>query len=225
MKFILSSAVLAALFIGGARAEALSAILSRMDQGARGFTSLSATMKRVQFTAVLGEADEIDGVVRLRRAKDGTTGVLEFRQPEERLVLVKGKSAQVFYPKANTVEIYDTSKYTSNIDQIILLGFGTSSSDLKNSYDLKDGGLEKIGGVEMTRVELNPKSAELKRLITRIEMWFPSGASNPARVKFSEPSKNYEMVDYSDLKVNPPLPDSAFVLKLPGNVKKIYPQK
>ena len=77
----------------------------------------------------------------------------------------------------------------------------------------------------MTRIDLNPKSAELKKLITHIEMWFPDGQSNPARVKFSEPSKNYELVDYSDIKVNPPLPESAYLLKLPANVKKIYPQK
>ena len=65
----------------------------------------------------------------------------------------------------------------------------------------------------------------MKKLITKIELWIPEGQSNPMRAKFSEPSKNYELVDYSDIKVNPALPESAFALKLPGNVKKIYPQK
>ena len=225
MKSLLSRAALAILLMGGVEAEPLAAILARMDSAAHEFHSLSATMKRVHFTAVLSESEEINGVVRLRRAKDGTTGVMEFQQPEERTVFIKGKSAQVYYPRANTLEIYDTSKYTSNIDQIILLGFGTPSSELKSAYELKEGGSEKIAGVDTTRIELLPKSAELKKLITRIEMWFPEGQSNPARVKFSEPSKNYERVDYSDIKVNPPMPDSAFALKVPGNVKKIYPQK
>ena len=49
--------------------------------------------------------------------------------------------------------------------------------------------------------------------------------SSDLRAKFSEPSKNYELVDYSDIKVNPALPDSAFAWKLPGDVKKIHPQK
>ena len=66
----------------------------------------------------------------------------------------------------------------------------------------------------------------LKKLITKIELWIPEGQSNPIRAKFSaQLSKNYEMVDYSDIKVNPALPDSAFKLELPPNVKKIYPQK
>ena len=206
-------------------AESLADILARMDRAAEEFRSLSANMKRIQFTAVLSESSEMEGVVRLRRAKGGTVGVVDFQQPEQRTVFINGKSVQVFYPKANTVEIYDASKYTSNIDQILLLGFGTSSAELMKSYDLKDGGPQKISGVDTTRIEMNPKSAELKKLIARIEMWIPGGQSNPIRVKFSEPSRNYELVDYSEIKTNPALPDSEFTLKLPPGVKKIYPQK
>jgi len=208
-----------------APAEPLADVLARMDQAAADFYSLSAQMKRVQFTAVLNETSEMDGVLRLRRSKGGTEGVVEFQQPEQRTVFIKGKAVQIYYPKAKTVEIYDASKYSTNMDQILLLGFGTSSAELKKSYDFKDGGAQKIGAVATTRLELTPKSAELQKLITKIELWIPEGQSNPIRAKFSEPSKNYELVDYSDIKVNPPLPDSAFDFKPPAKVKKIYPQK
>jgi outer membrane lipoprotein-sorting protein len=207
------------------RAEPLADILARMDQAAAEFHSLSAQMKRVQFTAVLSETSEMDGVLRLRRAKGGTQGVIEFQQPEQRTVLIEGKSVKIYYPKANTVEIYDASKYSANMDQILLLGFGTSSVELKKSYDFKDGGAQKINGIATTCLDLTPKSAEMQKLITKIELWIPEGQSNPIRAEFSEPSKNYELVDYSDIKVNPSLPESAFALKLPDKVKKIYPQK
>jgi outer membrane lipoprotein-sorting protein len=70
-----------------------------------------------------------------------------------------------------------------------------------------------------------PKTDELKKLITKIELWVPEGQANPIQEKVTEPSKNYELVTYSDIKVNPALPDSAFELKLPPKVKKIYPQR
>jgi len=227
VKFFTTQTIFALFLLSAVltSAESMSDVLARMDRAAEEFHSLSAKMKRIQFTAVLSETSEMEGVVRLRRAKGGTVGVVEFQQPEQRTVFINGKSVQVFYPKANTVEIYDASKYTSNIDQILLLGFGTSSAELKKSYELKDGGPQKISGTDTTRIELNPKSAELKKLITKIEMWIPDGQSNPIRVKFSEPSRNYELVDYSEIKTNPELPDSAFELKFPPNIKKIYPQK
>jgi len=210
---------------GLAAAEPLPDILARMDRAAAEFHSLSAGMKRVQFTAVLSESSEMDGAVRLRRTKAGTQGIVEFQQPEKRTVFINGKQVQIYYPKANTVEIYDTSKYTANMDQILLLGFGTSAAELKKSYAIKDGGAQKINGADTTRIELSPQSDEMKKLITKIELWIPEGQSNPVRAKFSEPSKNYELVDYSGIKVNPALPDSAFAWKLPANVKKIHPQK
>jgi outer membrane lipoprotein-sorting protein len=210
---------------GLAPAEPLRDVLARMDSAAAEFHSLSAGMKRVQFTAVLSESSTMDGSVRLRRTKNGTQGIVEFQQPERRTVFINGKQVQIYYPKANTVEIYDTSKYTSNMDQILLLGFGTSAAELKKSYDIKDAGTQKIGGFDTTHIELTPRSNEMKKLITTIELWIPEGQSNPVRAKFSEPSKNYELVDYTDIKVNPALPDSAFAWKLPGNVKKMFPQK
>jgi outer membrane lipoprotein-sorting protein len=208
-----------------ATAEPLPDVLTRMDRAAAEFRSLSAGMKRVQFTAVLSESSEMDGAVRLRRTKGGTQGIVEFQQPEQRTVFINRKEVQIYYPKAKTVEIYDASKYTSNMDQILLLGFGTSAAELKKSYDIKDGGVQKINGADTTRIELTPRSDEMKKLITKIELWIPEGQSNPVRAKFSEPSKNYELVDYSDIKVNPALPESAFAWKLPPGVKKVRPQK
>ena len=206
------------------RAESLPDILARMDTAATEFRAYSSQMKRLQFTAVLGETSEMDGTVRLKRTKNGTVGIVEFEKPDPRTVFINGKIVQILYPKANTVEIYDASKYTSNMDQILLLGFGTSSAELNKAYTLKDGGAQKINGIDTTRVELTPKSAEMKRLITLIEMWIPKGQATPLRVKFSEPSKNYELVDYSDTKINPALPESAFQQTLPPGVKKIRPQ-
>jgi outer membrane lipoprotein-sorting protein len=207
------------------RAESLTDVLARMDQAAADFRSLTAKMKRLQYTAVLSESTEMEGVVRLRRDKAGITGIVEFQKPDPRTVFIKGKTVQIFYPKANSVEEYDTSKYVSNIDQFLLLGFGTTSAELRKSYDIKSGAVETVAGVRATRLELTARSADLKKLVTKIELWFPEGQANPIQEKVTEPSNNYELVNYADIIVNPSLPDSAYQLKLPSGVKKIYPQK
>ena len=120
---------------------------------------------------------------------------------------------------------YDTSKYVSNIDQFLLMGFGTTAAELRKSYDIKPGSVETVAGVQATRIELIPRTPEMQKLVTKIELWFPEGQANPIQEKLSEPSKNYELVNYSDIKLNPELPESQFQLTLPSGVKKIYPQK
>jgi len=222
VKVVFAILILPALL---AQAQPLADILARMDRAAQDFRALSANMKRVQFTAVISESNEMEGVVRLKRSKGGTVGIVDFQQPEQRTVYVNGHNIQIYYPKANTVEIYDSSKYTANIDQFLVLGFGTSAAELQKSYDLKMSGTETVGNVATTRIEMTPKSAELKKLITKIELWIPEGQDTPIQEKVTEPSKNYELITYSDIKVNPNLPESAFELKLPEKVKKIHPQK
>ena len=208
-----------------ARAESLADILARMDRAATEFKSVAAKMTRLSYTAVIDESSEAVGLMRLRRVKNGTSGIVEFGEPQPRIFHFNGRALNIYYPKANTVEIYDAQKYTRTMDQVLLLGFGTSGAELNKNYQIKTAGVETIGAVRATRIELAPKSAELKNLFTQIELWIPEGESNPVQEKVTEPSRNYQLVVYSDLKVNAPLPDSVFELKLPAGVKKLYPQK
>lgn len=208
-----------------ARAEGVSDILARMDRAAQEFKAVSAKLKRMSYTAVLDESSQVSGAMRLKRSRNGIVGIVEFAEPEPRVFHFSGHELQVYYPKANTVEIYDAEKYTKTMDQVLLLGFGTSGAELKNSYDIKAAGTETIGLERTTRIELTPKSSELRKLIVKVELWIPEGQSNPVQAKFTEPSKNYELATYSELQMNPALLDSMFELKLPAGVKKLTPQK
>lgn len=215
-----------AILSGCACAEPIEAILSRMDHSAKDFRSVSAKMKRVHYTAVLNDSSETSGTLRSERVKGETIAVFEFDKPDSKTIFFKGKTVQIYYPNANTEEIYDLSKYTSGIDKFLLLGLGgTSGADLRKSYDIKLSGTETIASTVATRLELTPKSDEVRKLATRIDLWIPEGQSNPIQEKITEPSKDYELAVFSDVKLNPSFPDAAFELKLPANVKKVYPQR
>jgi outer membrane lipoprotein-sorting protein len=214
-----------ALAVLSARAEALKDILARMDQAAAKFQSFTANTKRLDFTAVLNETTEMNGLVRLKKGKGGMQGIVEFDKPNQRTVQFAGKTMEVYYPKANTVEIYDAGKHASVIDEIILLGFGTSGAQLRKNYDVKLVGTETLNGIHTSRLELVPKSGEVHNYATKIELWIPEGESNPIQEKLTQPSKNYQLVLFSNLKVNVPLPASDFSLKLPPDVTRVYPQK
>jgi outer membrane lipoprotein-sorting protein len=208
-----------------AHAEPLDAILARMDASARQFHSFSAHMKRTDFTAVLSESQVMQGTIRMKRSKTGVAGIMGFTDPSPYTIAIGGRTAQRFYPKANVVEIYDTTKYVAVMDGYLLLGFGTTAAELAKAYEVKAGGTGTVGSANTTRIELTPKAAEVLKLIRKIELWFPEGESNPIQEKITDASKNTILVLYSDIQVNPALPDSAFELKLPAGVKKLTPQK
>jgi outer membrane lipoprotein-sorting protein len=125
----------------------------------------------------------------------------------------------------NTVQVYDVGKSRSLVDQFVLLGFGTSGKELAKNYTVNATGEDIVKGRNTTRLELVPRSAKVKEQITKVELWIPLDAGHPVQQKFYQPGGDYYLVTYSDVQLNPNLPDDAFRLKLPANVKREYPQK
>src|SRR5215471_3560093 len=223
MRFLLHFAV-AALVIGPSRADSLDAVLARMDVASKDFKSFTAKLKRSDYTAVLNESEEMSGTMAMRRAKNGNEALTQFAEPNPHSIYFSGHTVRIYSPRANTVEIYDAGKLAATADRMMLLGFGISAAELRKDYDVKRIGEEDVGSVHTTHLELVPKSVDVrKNYVTKIELWIPDDHANPVQEKVTKPSKDYYMVTYSDPKVNPALPDSAYTLKLPPGVKELRP--
>jgi outer membrane lipoprotein-sorting protein len=212
------------LFLTTLHAESLEEVMARMDAAAKSFQSFSANIKWTDYTAVLSDTSVRSGTVRAHKTKQGAGGIVEFTEPEPSVQRFGGRTFETYYPKANTVDIIDVGKRAGAVEQFLLLGFAIPSADLRKTYDIKLGGTEQLGGMHTSRLELTPKSAETQKVISKIELWIPEGQANPIQEKVSKPSKDYTLINYSGLKINPSLPESSFELKLPPNVRKNYPE-
>ena len=221
VRFVL----LAGLAWTGLNAEALNDILARMDQSARNFKTFSAKMKRTEYTKILNDTEEIDGARRLKRTNGQTIGIVEFFGKNPQTIRLSGKTAEVYYPDAKRDEIWDAGKLGKmgkQVDQLLLLGIGVPSADLRRDYDVTAGATtEMIGGKKTTRLVLIPKDNDLRKQAEKIELWIPEGDSVPVQVKVTRTSGDYDLAVYSDIQMNPPLPDSAFELKLPAGVRRV----
>lgn len=218
--------LLAVATLACARADSLDAILGRMDAAARNFKSATANVSQRDYTAAIQDlSDAQNATLTIKRNGANVDALMAFGEPDAHTIVVKGHTAQNYHPKANQVDIYDRiAHYSGMMDQFLLLAFGTSGADLRKNYDVSVGGTEAINGVSTSRLVLLPKSDEVKKAITKIELWIPDGKSNAMQEKVTEPSGNYYLALYSNVKLDANVPDSVFELKLPKNVKKVYPQ-
>ena len=218
------AAVLATLALACVRAEALTDILAQMDQSARNFKTFSAKIQRTEYTKVLNDKDETDGARRLKRTNGQTVGMVEFYGKNPQTIRLSGKTAEVYSPNAKQVDVYDSSKFGKmgkQVDQLLLLGIGVTSADLRRDFTITAGGTESVGGRPTTRLELIPKDKDLRKQAEKIELWIPEGDSVPLQSKVTRTSGDYDQVLYSDIQMNPALPDSAFELNVPAGVKRV----
>lgn len=214
----------------------LQTLLRNMDAAAAKFQGLQAHVEWVKYTAVVDIKSAEEGKILARRNKDRSVDVMiEFErrrdgaappQPYNYFVSVNGTKAQIYRPRIATVEEYDVSKSKDILDQVLLLGFGTAGRYLEDNYKITLQGEEAAAGEETVKIELIPKSEELLKKIPRLEMWVSKSKWHPVQEKLYEVnSGDYRLHTYTGIVFNPPQKDSQFRIKLPGNVKRVTPQK
>lgn len=207
-------------------AETLNDVFARMDAAAASFRGVTAKVRKISYTAVIKDSSEEKGNMVIRRAKAKETQLrMDLTSPDAKTWVFRGKKAELYLPKINTVQEYDLGKYSKLLDQFLLLGFGSTSADLQKAYRIQMGGEDVLEGQKTSRIQLTPLSAEAQQHLRRVEIWIPLSGGLPIQQKFFQSSGDYVLVSYADVKVEPNLPESAAQLNLPKTVKREYPQK
>ena len=209
------------LFATAAYAQSVDAVLTRMDQAAPRFRAMSADVQMTTFTAIIGDKTVEDGTLKMQRLKSGEVrAIIDFsHQTDAREIAFLGKIIRIYYPNLQTYQDYDVGKNTDILNQFLLLGFGSSGKELSRSYTITQDGTEKIAGQDTTKLLLIPNDPKVKDRLSKIEMWIPNDAAYPLQQQFFEPSGNYRIVTYLNIKINPPM-KGTLELKLPSGAKK-----
>jgi outer membrane lipoprotein-sorting protein len=207
--------------------DALDQVLARMDKAANEFKSMTAKVTFVTHTEVLNEDDTQIGTMTIKKVQaDEVQGLVDFTSPDRKTISFEKRRLQEYLPKLKTVQVFDLGKHGELVDRFIMLGFGTSGSELAKDWDVTVLGTESWQEQPAIHLQLLPKVADAKQYVRKIELWIPpQGDPYPLHEKVSEPSGDYRLVTYSDLKINPPLPSDALKLKLPPGVQTVHPGK
>jgi outer membrane lipoprotein-sorting protein len=220
----LAALAFCAVYPGGSRAESVEQTLARMDKSSDGFKSMKANVRQLSHLNVINEDTVSVGTTSLKRMKRDVRVLVHFTSPDDKSVSVAGTKIEMYLPKLQTVQEYNAGS-RDTVEKYLALGFGASGSDLKSDYDIKALGDDMVGGEKAARLELTPKTKEVRQQFPKIELWISETKGYPAQEKFYQSGGDYMLITYSDTVINPSLPDSAFKLNLPKGVKRVFPQK
>jgi len=183
-------------------------VLAMMDKSASDFRSLTADIENTKYTDVVKDSSVETGHIYVRRDQKMR---IEIIKPDPRTILRNGDNLFMYTPKVKRVEEFDLGKNRAMVDQYVLLGFGTKSQNLQKSYDVKMTGEEQLDGRRTYLLELTPKSDDVRKKITKIQIWIDSSSWLPVQQKFYESgSADYIQFHYSNVMKNLKIPDSRF---------------
>jgi outer membrane lipoprotein-sorting protein len=201
-----------------AQSSALNEVFARMDKAAPQFKSVTADFQRDVYTVVIDDHEKDGGTIKARREKSHDTRMLiELSGADGKKISVDGGTLSVYTPKLKTVQVFDIRK--GLVDQFLLLGFGASSADLKADYDVTLQGTEKLGIETAWHLQLVPKSPDVLKNLKKAELWVGQTSGLPLQEKlFTSASGDYQLVVYSNVKLNPSLSDGSLKLNYPKGV-------
>jgi len=198
------------------------AVLQMMDKSAADFRSLTANVEHLKYTEVVKDTSTETGQIFVRRDQKMR---IEFAKPDPRTILRIGDSLFIYTPKINRVEEYDLGKNRAMVDQYLSLGFGTRSQVVRKNYDVALAGEEEVDHRNTFLLELTPKSDEVSKQITKVQMWIDTSSWLPLQQKFFEAgSGDYLLIKYSNMMKNLKIADSRFKQDWPKNAARVRPR-
>jgi len=200
----------------------LDNVLKQLDAQAVDFQSLTADLQRTKVTVVVNDKSTESGKLFVRR--DGKMRI-EFTQPDPQTILRDGDIFYIYNPKIHRVEEYNLGNKKSVVDQFLLLGFGTSGTSMKESYAITLQGEVTLDNQKVILLDLLPKTDEVKRQLSKIQLWLDESTWLPAQQRFDETgSGDYLIVRYKNVMRNVRIPDAQFKPHWPHGTTRIQPQ-
>jgi outer membrane lipoprotein-sorting protein len=215
MKKLLLVATVALLLAASAFAQAdLEKVLSLLDKKSETFKQVQTDFEWDQYQKVVDEHDLQKGVMYFKRSGANVDVSAVITEPVAKKLVFKNGEVQIYNFKSGETERHDAGKNRKSFESFLALGFGGRGSDLQKNFEIRYAGTETINGKPTYKLELTPKTQEVKNMFPLITLWINQQTGMSEQQKLDQGEGDYRLAKYFNIAVNPPtLPPSAFDLK------------
>lgn len=195
-------------------------VLTRMDGAAAQLKTVSARLSYTTVTVLVNDRSTQTGELFFRKGKSLEV-MVRFLKPDLKVILFKHNRAEIYNPKINQIQEYSLERHADMLQQFLLLGFGTPISNLQSSYHLKYLGEKQLDNEPTEALELTPVEKSVAAQLVRVDLWVSKESWLPVQQEFFEPSGDYLIASYSEMKVNEHLKRSVFEIHPSGGATRV----
>jgi len=212
------------LLLAQQQTPTLDSVLKKMDSVSATFQTAQADFVWDQYQKVVDETDTQKGTVYYRRSAKKIEMMADIKQPDQKFVLYKDGMLQVYQPKIEQVMNYSTGAHGNELESFLVLGFGGSGEDLKQSFDVSFQGEETVDNIATAKLQLIPKSEKLRGNISKILLWIDLGRGVSVQQQFMQTQGDYRLAKYSNIRIPAKLGNDVFRLKTTSKTQIISPR-
>ena len=199
--------------VSAARADDLASVLQRLDAAARDFHTTAA---HVEFETIqtepIPDTDVMTGTAYYERNGNHFEMAAHLREHNNR------PTAKTYILSGGVLRVSDTGKESDaktydqarKYESYLMLGFGASGSQLEEKWNIKYLGTEVIDGIKTDKLELVAKDPTVRKNLPKVTVWLDTTRAVSLKQVFDEGEGQSYICYYTNIKVNQPLPMTAF---------------
>ncbi len=197
-------------------APSLNSVLTSIDRAAPRIHSIVASASSTKYTKIVDDSTTETGTLYFQKTAKGPLLNLDITQPAPKVFIYRDETGWMYQPTIHQVEKFDLSQHRSLVQQFLLLGLGSGGHVLLKSFQVRLLGQPTLHGKRTIELLLTPKDPNLARNVTHIELWFDPQTWVAVQQKFDQPSGDYQMLQYSNPRVNARIPGERFSTRFSG---------
>jgi outer membrane lipoprotein-sorting protein len=190
-------------------------VLAKLDEKAKVFTSLQASLKIVGTNYGAPEGEQ-SGKIFISKVKDTPRIFMDISEPRKQQALIDKGKGTLYYPDDNTYREKNVGEKEDAL-QYLLIGFGATSETINKGYKAEAKGREMLGNVNAIVLQLTPTSKSTADY--PLKLWLDPQAWTPLQTRIGN-AKTYHDYKYSNVQLNKAISDNVFVLKMKPGAKK-----
>jgi outer membrane lipoprotein-sorting protein len=202
---------------------ALAEILSHMNERGNHLRTVAASLEYTKVTVLVNDKSTEYGQLFFHKGRKSKNPeiCIEIQKPESKTILFKKNKAEIYLPKINQIQEYNLERHSGLVQQFLLLGFGSETSELRKSYNLRFLKEEDMGGGTTAALELVPRKESLAAQVSKIQIWVSEESWLPVQQQFFESGGDYLIARYTAIRVNRAIASSTFEIHPAKGVKRI----
>lgn len=202
----------------------LNLVLAKMNANSGNFRSAQADFELETYESIVQEKTVQKGRIYFRRTKDEVEAAFDITSPARKQVLFKDGKLRMYEPNIDQLTERVVTKNKADVEAFLSLGFGARGDDLQKDYDVTFAGWEPVNTVKTAKLDLVPRKEKLRQTYNKIVLWIDPDRDVLLQQQFVEPSGNYRLTRYTNMKINSKISDDMFRLKTTKKTKTVSAQ-
>jgi len=194
-----------------AQAETLEQVIKKVQAQQKKTMTLQASFRQEKELALLAKPEVSTGTFTYSRPSNV---LWTYDAPKRVQMVIAGGVMTTYYPELLKAERIDVKRFEDRIFKY--MGASGAIDELARYFDFT---FTDSKAKQVYVLDLTPKTKAVSKRVKRIKLWIDKSTYLTSKIEYVEGDGDITRYEFTNVRINEPVPASRFAINLPSNVK------